>query len=193
MLLTRRSLLKGSAAVMAAAAVPVVLTSAVRAGGFVISADLPRASHPAELQECALVVVPGGCHGPGSTVEITLEGVQNGKRVTRTLKPVAVEKDSYTLYGVRRDWPAEGRWVISVVATSPHTFQPYKNREPFGTRKPLRLIAYIPIGADGAPETRATPGGRYERHVNIVRTGYEQRWATLAALLRPEATVAAAR
>ena len=190
---SRRSFLTSLGLIAAGCGCAAVLVAPVRAGGWGIFADLPRATHPAELRECALVVHPDVYHVAGAKVSVTLEGILDGKRVTRDLEPIIVGSWRHTYLGIRRDWPEEGRWVVSVAATTDVFHRDHKNGRPVGEPKRLRTVAYVPIGPDGTPEMREAPGGKYDRQPVVVRSSFETRWTTLAGLLRPTDRAVAAR
>lgn len=106
--------------------------------------------------------------------------------MTIDLEPVEVTVDSMKRsFGVRRDWPREGRWVIAASATTSYSVADPKTGE--RKNRPVILRAVVPIGEDGAPVTRATPGGRHATMVNVLRPLTPSAWGkTVAGLLSDE-------
>src|SRR5215216_2446235 len=82
------------------------------AGGFYLSVEVPEGAATNQLKDAVLLVRPYGCHKPtDSTVSAIAEGVVNGER--RTL-PLELAYDSAGVYAVKRQWPAEGSWVLAI-------------------------------------------------------------------------------
>jgi hypothetical protein len=74
-------------------------------GGFGVAVTLP----PADAKDGVLVIEPIGCHGPGAAVTAHAEGIVNGARKTIPLSLSPMEGDKYLL---KRQWPADGKWVL---------------------------------------------------------------------------------
>lgn len=98
--------LASSLALMVAAA------AFARFGGFGVSAYLPSPSDP-QTKDAVLMVMPIGCHGPGSAVSGVAEGLVNGKRQTVPLTLTPCGGDRYML---KRQWPASGSWALVFTA-----------------------------------------------------------------------------
>jgi hypothetical protein len=109
---------------LAACAVPALFaTTAVRAGGFGILVTQPTPTDiasDARLTDAFLVVQAAGCHGPGASLTVTAEGINNGKRVSlaQPLTRLDTTEVGIDRYAMRREWPAQGSWVLSVVANA---------------------------------------------------------------------------
>lgn len=97
-----------------------VLTSSVAlmAGGFALEIGNPSANPEAQAKHAVLVVRGYACTHPEKTsITATAEGIVKGKRETIPLKLVPLA--SSNSYAVTRQWPAEGRWVVTLSATNP--------------------------------------------------------------------------
>jgi hypothetical protein len=191
MLFTRRSVLQ-LAVFAGIAATTVGLVSATLAGGFGIFVHLPGPNDDPRVKDAVLVAQVGGCHGPGSSVVITAEGMVNGKRITKTLTPIDVtptdKEIPFPTFGIRREWPNEGKWVISITGIGqPWNYPDMKNNKPTGKLLSARptIVALVPISPDGTPEIRATPVTKGDREVNVIRIGKADREKTIARLLTP--------
>ncbi|MBV9158209.1 MAG: hypothetical protein JO097_18230 [Acidobacteriaceae bacterium] len=94
------------------------------AGGFALGIGKPSANPEAQAKSAVLVVVGYACHDADKTsVTATAEGIVNGKRETIPLKLIVLSGQS--TYAVTRQWPAEGKWVITLVeANSKFNGQP---------------------------------------------------------------------
>jgi hypothetical protein len=83
------------------------------AGGFYLEFGSPTA----KVKDSIAVVRPTGCHEPHKAqLTAVAEGVVAGvrKSVPLTLVPVDAAAG---VYAIKREFPAEGKWVITIVAT----------------------------------------------------------------------------
>lgn len=90
-----------------------VLASAPQAlaGGFYLTVEMPSANNP-QHKDAVLLVRPYGCHQPSDAkLSATAEGVVNGER--RSV-PLQLTRVSEGVYAIRREWPAEGAWVLAI-------------------------------------------------------------------------------
>ena len=87
---------------------------AAYAGGFWLEVETPKPGD-ARMKNAVLVFRAEGCHGPGSSISGTAEGIVNGKRksIPLTFKSPATET-----FTITRQWPKEGRWALAVTAAS---------------------------------------------------------------------------
>lgn len=87
------------------------------AGGFALEIGRPSANPEAQTQHAVLIVRSYACSHPEKTsITAKAEGIVNGKRETVPLKLIPL--GSPGTYVVRRQWPAEGRWVVTLSATN---------------------------------------------------------------------------
>lgn len=101
------------------AAVALVTGASLIAGGFVLEIGKPSANPEAQAKNAVLVVRGYACHdAEKTTMTATAEGIVNGKRETIQLKPIALS--GANTYALTREWPADGRWVITLVAANPN-------------------------------------------------------------------------
>lgn len=154
--------LHARAAALACAALAVLVvggSSRARAGGFGISAALPSPEVREREKDAVLVLTAIGCHGPGATVSATAEGLVNGQRrsikltLTPLPAPATAENNApdFPRFTVKRQWPAEGTWVLALNATAaPQTFN----------NKTWRLQSHVllPLGPNGSLENLPTYG-----------------------------------
>ena len=85
------------------------------AGGFWLQLGNPGASTEAQAMRAVVTVMPVGCHNPAEAmVTATAEGVVDGKRTSLPVKVVPLGRPGF--HGIARQWPAEGRWTLRVVA-----------------------------------------------------------------------------
>ena len=97
------------------AAAAAVFSLSAFAGGFWLTLGNPDASPEAKALNAVVTVLPTGCHTPADArLTATAEGIVNGRRTTLPLKLAALPKPGF--YAVTRQWPAEGKWVIRIVA-----------------------------------------------------------------------------
>ena len=94
----------------------VCAATAALAGGFWVTFYSPGAPAARGIPDTALVVAAEGCHNPADAkLEGTAEGMVDGKRQSVTLKFTPTSKPG--VYAVKKQWPAEGNWVVSVSGT----------------------------------------------------------------------------
>lgn len=88
------------------------------AGGFALQLGKPSTNPEAQAKNAVLVVRGYSCQAPEkTTISATVEGIVNGKHQSIPLKLVPLSGQS--TYAVTRQWPTEGRWVITVVEANP--------------------------------------------------------------------------
>jgi hypothetical protein len=88
------------------------------AGGFTLEIGKPSANPGAQAKNALLVVRGYACAAPEkTTVSARAEGVVNGKRESIPLKLISLSGES--TYAITRQWPAEGKWIITVVEANP--------------------------------------------------------------------------
>jgi hypothetical protein len=101
--------------IMFAASMIMVSATHANAGGFILVVGNPQASDEARARGAALTVKAAGCHQPErSTITAHAIGLVDGQRKTIELKVFALRE--YGTYGIAREWPSEGRWVLKLVA-----------------------------------------------------------------------------
>ena len=101
--------------ILVAALAAVMLTIPVFAGGFWITLGNPEASSEARAMNAVVTLMPTGCGNPAAAkVTATAEGMVNGKRTSVPLSVKALSKPG--LHAIAKQWPAEGKWVLRVVA-----------------------------------------------------------------------------
>lgn len=104
---------------LAAIAVTFLTAASLFAGGFALEIGKPSANPEAQAKNAVLMVRGYACHNAEeTTVTATAEGVVNGKRETIPLKLIPLSAQS--TYALTRQWPADGKWVISLVEANPH-------------------------------------------------------------------------
>jgi hypothetical protein len=88
------------------------------AGGFALEIARPVGNAEAQAKKAILLVRSYACADPEKTViTATAEGIVNGNRKSLPLKLEALSQQS--TFALARQWPAEGRWVITVTASNP--------------------------------------------------------------------------
>jgi hypothetical protein len=88
------------------------------AGGFALQVGKPSANPEAQAKNAVLVVRGYSCVAPEkTTVSAIAEGLVNGKRERIPLKMIPLSGES--TYALTRQWPAEGKWVITMVEANP--------------------------------------------------------------------------
>lgn len=94
------------------AAAVLTLTLQMQAGGFWLISGNPEASADARKHNAVVTVKAVGCHEP-EKAEVTGQaiGMVNGQRKVVTLKLLPTSTPG--LYAVTRQWPEEGKWVLS--------------------------------------------------------------------------------
>ncbi len=91
--------------------------AALMAGGFTLDIGRPSANPEAQAQHAVLIVRSYACAHPEKTsITATAEGIVNGKRETIPLKLIPLANPG--AYVVRQQWPARGRWVVTLSATN---------------------------------------------------------------------------
>jgi hypothetical protein len=96
------------------------LAPAAYSGGFWLEVELPKKGDT-RMKDAVLVFRADGCHGPGSGVTGTAEGIVNGKRKSIPLKIKSLGNETFT---VARQWPQRGRWALAITAVSrPNTHE----------------------------------------------------------------------
>lgn len=89
------------------------------AGGFVLQIGKPSANPEAQAKNALLIIRGYSCQAPEkTTVSATAEGIVKGKRQAVALKLVALSAQN--TYALIRQWPAEGKWVITIVEANPN-------------------------------------------------------------------------
>ncbi len=91
-----------------------VYATAAYAGGFSLWVEMPN-PRDARMKNAVLVFQAEGCHGPGSSLSGTAEGIVNGKRTSIPLKFKALGNESFT---ITRQWPKNGQWALAVTAAA---------------------------------------------------------------------------
>ncbi len=88
------------------------------AGALTLKIDDVKANPEAMAKNAIVVAHITACHSPEKTkVTATADGIINGKRQTIPLKVVSLsEPGSFFL---ERQWPAEGSWTVTMIATNP--------------------------------------------------------------------------
>ena len=122
------------------------------AGGFWITLGNPEASAEARAMNAVVTLMPTGCGNPSAAkVTATAEGYVGGKRTSLPLVVKAVSKPG--LFAITRQWPAEGKGVVRVVASyegsQTSALIPVKNNEP------ARQLAKFISGAAGDRDVAA--------------------------------------
>lgn len=96
--------------------VPIALSS-LFAGGFRLEIGNPKAN-PAAKKDAVVLARLTSCQNPADAkLTVTAEGVVDGKRQTIALKADSLGQPG--LWSINRTWPAEGKWVVNVLATHP--------------------------------------------------------------------------
>ena len=120
----------------------------VWAGGFFLTVHGPAAA--GQIKDAVLTVEAQGCHDY-SHAGITgrAEGVVNGQRRSIPLELTPTGKAGN--YAVRRQWPAEGKWVLVFSATAgelqTHTFVEFGPDGQLRPRLTMRPVAAEEIEA----------------------------------------------
>jgi hypothetical protein len=88
------------------------------AGGFALQLGKPSTNPEAQAKNAVLVVRGYACVAPEkTTVSAIAEGIVNGKHQSIPLKLVPLSGES--TYALTRQWPTEGKWVITLVEANP--------------------------------------------------------------------------
>lgn len=132
------------------------LASAATAGGFGLWAR--RSTEHPKVKGGVLLVQADGCHGPGATVSATAEGIVNGRRRSIPLRLSKVRTDAAgnVTYALRRQWPTEGTWVVSLTGVS-HLRSDKVKGEPITCRAVLELGPHNTIPTARAGEGEQLP------------------------------------
>ena len=105
---------------LATCLVIVSLAKPVQAGGFGLLVEVPVASfNAAQPDDTVFIVQAVGCHGPGAAVSAKAEGLVDGKRIST---PIRLDHLGNDVYRVKRQWPVQGTWAVSLSAKSAHAF-----------------------------------------------------------------------
>ena len=167
-----------------------------RAGGFAIDVEAPPASE-ARYKDAVLLVRPVGCHGPGATVKATAEGIVNGQRKSIPLTLTSVARDNsavkatrhaFETFALKRQWPAQGAWVLAITATAPpqtHNGQTYR----------AQCHVLVELKPGGAVRTAAATGSKDSRQGITLRwlNGKDPAAEVEAALKRLTSAAGAAK
>jgi hypothetical protein len=95
-----------------------VIAGSLMAGALAVQITDPAGNAEAVSKNIAIVAQTTACHEPEKTqITASAEGVVNGVRRTIPLKIVALSATG--TYGISRDWPATGTWVVRIVAKNP--------------------------------------------------------------------------
>jgi len=88
------------------------------AGALALQVLNPAGNTEAQSKHLVVLARTTACHSPEKTqITATAESIVNGARQSVPLHVVALSASG--TYGVAREWPAEGTWVIKLVATNP--------------------------------------------------------------------------
>ncbi|MGJ5819388.1 hypothetical protein [Paludibaculum fermentans] len=114
----------------------------LQAGGFWLISGNPEASADAKNKQAVVTVKAVGCHQPETATVIgTAIGTVNGQR---KVLPLKLEPTSTPgMYTVARQWPAEGKWVLS-----------FEGR--YGESKTSLMLTAGPSGVDRTHQKQAT-------------------------------------
>lgn len=106
-MITRLGIYGLSCAVTLTLALPIAL-----AGGFHIAVEAPPSSTNPQLKDAVVLVRPYGCHKPtDAAMSATAEGLVDGRRQSI---PLQLTLASTGVYTVKRQWPTEGVWVLTI-------------------------------------------------------------------------------
>ena len=140
------------ATVLFAALLAVAGVTSVLAGGFQLTVEAPDAGQT-NLKDAALIVRTFGCHQPAdASVTVTAEGILDGRRQSL---PVELKADAKGVYGIRQQWPAEGKWVLVLT----------------GTYNGMTSTIFVELGEKGRvyADTRIAAGDLKGQHVRGLR------------------------
>lgn len=120
------------------AAAAFLLATQLHAGGFWLVLGNPDASPAARNVNAVLTLKLTGCGEPEkASVTATATGIVKGQRQVIPLKLTNLNEPG--MYGLTRQWPAEGRWVLEIVGSSEGRF----------------TSALVSAGADGIDRAHA--------------------------------------
>ncbi len=89
------------------------------AGGIAIEIGKPSANPEAQAKHAVLVIRGYACTAPEKTTMTAMaEGFVNGKRESLSLNLTPLSGQN--MYALTRQWPAEGKWVITLVEANPN-------------------------------------------------------------------------
>jgi hypothetical protein len=99
-------------------AVSALLASCLFAGAMVLEIGNPSANPEAQAKYAVLVARLTACHSPEKTIlTAEAEGLVNGARTSIPLKVIPLSAAG--TFAVAREWPAEGSWVVKLIASNP--------------------------------------------------------------------------
>ena len=88
------------------------------AGGFSLEITRPMENSEARAKKAVLAVHTYACAQPENTrITATAEGIVNGRRQSIPLTLEALSQPG--TFALTRQWPADGRWMITVTASNP--------------------------------------------------------------------------
>jgi hypothetical protein len=90
----------------------------ITAGSLALQIGEPSTNPEAQAKNAVLIVRGYACVAPEkTTVSATAEGIVNGKHQSIPLKLIPLSGES--TYALTRQWPTEGKWVITLVEANP--------------------------------------------------------------------------
>jgi hypothetical protein len=99
-------------------ALPVLTGLSLLAGGLRVEVGNPAANLEANAKQAVLVARITACQSPEKTsIAATAEGVVDGSRRTIPLRVIPLATPG--TFAVTREWPADGKWAVKLVATNP--------------------------------------------------------------------------
>jgi hypothetical protein len=102
----------GRAAFLAMLPLGVFAATRAWAGGFWFTVEAPAERKDVRLKDAVLVVRTYLCGEEGAAkINAKAEGLVDGKRKGIVLTPFEIKPG---VYGVRREWPSKGDWVVSI-------------------------------------------------------------------------------
>jgi hypothetical protein len=127
--------------------------SSVMAGGFQLSVETPGKSAEPQLKDVVLIARTYGCHQPADAkLSASAEGLVNGARKS---VPLELRSIGSGVYGIKQQWPSEGKWVLALT----------------GTYNGMTSSVLIELGPNGKvlPGTRLEEGSMKGVHAKGVR------------------------
>ena len=95
-----------------------LLAAPLFSGALVLQIGNPSSNQEAKDKHALLLARLSACRSPEkTTVTATAEGIVNGSRKTLPIQLVRLSTPG--LYGVTRQWPDRGKWVITITAKNP--------------------------------------------------------------------------
>lgn len=115
--------------------------SSAFAGGYWIELENPAVSDAPNARDAVLIVHARRCHNTPAEVVLTAtaEGFIGGEHQSLPLDPLPLSTPG--VYAIRRQWPTDGEWVVSLAAALPGE----------GPGFPMTVGALVPIGPDLFP------------------------------------------